>query len=197
MKILRIFFYSCIILICSCSSSKNIHYYGTNTEKIEKIALISTIIGKIDQPTLPLIDAAEFNYKTNDIADKINQLQIQKVDEYRSLLASSIKKYFKCSVIYGDSLHYAQEFGILKEKYDFPEALKINNKNFPKLICGSNDINPFQFENGKVTEFFKDPVNYQNPISVICKTLGADIIIVSFSRLLVYGTSAFGKMRKP
>ena len=58
------------------------------------MTLISTYIGKIEQPVLPLIAAAAFNAKTNKIADQIMDMQSKSVDTHREITAKTIEKYF-------------------------------------------------------------------------------------------------------
>jgi hypothetical protein len=119
-------------------------------------------------------------------------MQKKNIDNYREIVASSLKKNFNCEVIFGNSLQEKTEFAELKEKFNFPNALRIEDDNYPMLINSSNDINPFRFENGKVLEFFKVPSNYKNTISEICKKVNSDLITISYSTLTVRGVSGFG-----
>ncbi len=191
----KLFKINCLVIFALISSScatMNISYSGKKVDKVQSITLLETMIGKIQQPVIPLIDAAAFNAKTNSIADQIMDMQKKNIDNYREIVASSLKNNFNCEVIFGNSLQDKSEFTELKEKFNFPNALRIKNDNYPMLITGSNDINPFRFENGKVVKFFKVPSNYKNAISEICKKVNSDLIAISYSTLTVSGVGAFG-----
>lgn len=181
----------CVLILASCATLK-VNYYGKKVDKIQNITLLSTMIGKIQQPVFPLIDAAAFNGKTNSIADQIMDLQKKNIDNYREIIASSLKKNFNCEVIYGNSLQEKPEFIEIKEKFNFPNALRIENDNYPMIIVSSNDINPFKYEKGKVVPFFKEPSNYKNVISEICKINNSNLLAVSYSTLTVTGAGMFG-----
>jgi hypothetical protein len=186
---------SCLFLLAftvsSCSTMK-VNYSGKKVDNIKEITLLSTMIGKIQQPIFPLIDAAGFNEKTNSIADQIMDMQKKNIDKYREIIAASLKKNFYCEVIFGNSLLEKPAFKELNEKYNFPEALRINNDNYPLIITCQNDINPFKYDNGKVLGYVKSPENYKSTIGEICKNINTDLIAISYSTLTVAGVGAFG-----
>ncbi len=175
----------------SCSTMK-INYYGKKVDKIQNVALFSTMIGKIQQPTFPLIDAAAFNEKTNSIADQIMDLQKKNIDKCQEIVASSLKKNFNCKVLYADSLHALVGFAALKENFDFKNSLRIENDNYPFIITAKDDINPFRFENGDVIKYFKTSTNYKSTVSGISQKINTDIIAVSYTTLTVSGAGMFG-----
>jgi hypothetical protein len=51
------------------------------------MALISTMMGKIIQSPIPLMDAPPFNKKTNSIAPLIIKEEEKSIDEYREAVA--------------------------------------------------------------------------------------------------------------
>jgi hypothetical protein len=180
-----------LLLITSCATIK-VKNSGTKTEPVKSIILFSTMIGRIQQPVLPLIDAAAFNEKTNSIADQIMDLQKQTIDNYREIISNSLKKHFNCEVFSAASLHSIPEFSELKAKHNYSKNLRVDNNHFPQIIIGSDDINPFQFENGKIIQYFKEPGNYKQIISEINTMLKSDLVAVSYSQLSVIGAGMFG-----
>jgi hypothetical protein len=179
------------IAFTSCATMK-INYYGKKVDKVQNVALFSTMIGKIQQPLFPLIDAAAFNEKTNSIADQIMDLQKKNIDKCQEIVASSLKKTFNCKVLYADSLHTSAGFAELKEKYDFKNSLRIENDHYPLIITAKDDINPFRFERGDVIKYFNNSIIYKTMISELGKKINTDLIAVSYSTLTVAGVGMFG-----
>lgn len=179
------------IALTSCATIR-ISHYGKKVDKVEKVALFSTMIGKIQQPIFPLIDAAVFNQKTNSIADQIMDLQKKNVDKCQVVVASSLEKNFNCKVLYADSLCNSIEYAELKENYDFKSSLRTNNDHFPLIITAKDDINPFRFENGDVIEYFNYNTDYKFIISELGKRINTDLIAVSYSTFTITGAGVFG-----
>ena len=191
-KILKFSIWTLLLFTITSCSSIRISYYGRNNEKVQKIALISTMIGKVDQPIFPLIDAAMFNPKINKIADEIFDMEKRNVDNVRNRVAESLKTNFKVNVLFGDSLYNSLEYGDLKKNFDFKRALDTGNERFPFIIIPKNEINPFMFENGKVPAYFDEKQkNYTRPISEIANKLNADLVAVSYSYIST-GAGMFG-----
>lgn len=182
-----------ILLLASCATMK-VKNSDKKVDKVQRIALFSTMIGKIQQPTFPLIDAAVFNAKTNSIADQIMDMQKQNIDKCREIVALSLKKTFKCDVIFGDSLQSQSGYTLLKDTYNNRNALRIDNDNYPFVITATGDINPFKFENGMVVSYFSESENYKNIISELSKKVNSDLIAISFSTLSVANVGMLGIM---
>ena len=179
------------IAFTSCATMK-INYYGKKVDKVQNVALFSTMIGKIQQPLFPLIDAAAFNEKTNSIADQIMDLQKKNIDKCQEIVALSLKRNFSCKVLYADSLHALAEFAELKEKFDFKSSLRIENDHYPFIITAKDDVNPFRFEKGNVIKYFNSSTNYKAMISELGKRINTDLIAISYSNLTVTGAGMFG-----
>jgi len=171
----------CLFVLYSCGIHNKINYYGRPKDEIKGIVLISTMIGKIQQPVLPIINAVMLNENTSSIAGKIMDLQKREIDSYRDVLAFSLTRNFNCEVKYGNSLQSTAEFKELKEYYNFISALKTGNKNFPDITISSNDINPFNFLGGNVLQYFTVPNNYKPVITKICNKLQTDALAVSYT----------------
>jgi len=122
-----------VLAFTSCSTIR-VNYYGNKVVPVQKIALVSTMIGKIQQSPIPLLDAAVFNAKTNKIADQIMDMQKKAVDKYQVLVASGLKNNFNCQVIYADSLHNLPGFVVIKEKYNFKNGLRLKSDNYPFIF---------------------------------------------------------------
>jgi len=179
------------IAFSSCATMK-INHYGKKVNNVQNIALFSTMIGKIQQPVLPLIDAAAFNEKTNSIADQIMDLQKKNIDKCQGIVASSLNKNFNCKVLYADALHTMAGYVELKEKFDFKSALRIENDNYPFVITAKNDINPFRLEKGNVLKYFNSSTNYKGVMAELGKKMNTDLIAVSYTTLTVAAVGMFG-----
>jgi len=179
------------IAFTSCSTMK-INYYGKKIENVQSITLVSTMIGKFQQPIFPLLDAGMFNEKTIKIADRIMDIQQKNIDKYRDIVAGSLKTNFKCKVIYGDSLQNTDGFESLKSSSNFKNNLRTENDHFPYIITAKNDINPFRFEKGDVVKYFATPENYKSAIAKIGEKTNTEYIAVSYTTLAVGGVGYFG-----
>jgi hypothetical protein len=181
------------LLLVSCVSqqiSTPVPYKPAQT--IGNMGFFPVLIGKITRPPLPLIDAAAFNSKTNQIADQIMDMQKKTIDRMRENGATTLKKYFNCEVIFGDALHNMPSYTDLSQKYNYKSALAINDDNFPLITISSGDINPFNYVKADVPDFFKNSSNYEETIKILCSQLNLDAIAISYSKLAVTSVTAFG-----
>ncbi len=177
--------------LSSCSSIR-VSYYGNNEEKIKSIALISTMVGKVEQSPLPLIDAAIFNGKLNKIADDIFEMEIRNVDKLRNRYAESLNTNFKAKVLFGDSLYKSSEYAQLQKKMNSKRSLDTNSERFPYIIIPKNEFNPFQFEKANVSAYFNESgKNYTQTVSEIATKLNTDLVAVSYSYITT-GAGNFG-----
>jgi len=190
----RVFLFLAVLAIfSSCVSIKvksPVPY--NNSQTINKMLLFPVMIGELRQPVIPLIDAAIYNSKTNNIADQIMDMQNKIVDVYRDTAASILEKYFNCDVIYGEILQNEEGYKELIKTHNFKRALRVNNDNFPIIITSTGDINPYKYFDGQVNEYFKNSVDRKETVKYICKELNADALAISYSRLNVYSVTAFG-----
>ena len=188
LKLLTVF-----LLVTSCVTPftviKSFQYDKEN--KIEKIALFPVMIGKLNKPILPLIDAAIFNKKPNQIAPNIMKLEKTKVNDIEFDTAKILAKYFKCNVVYGDSLKILSQSVDLK-RFHSSRGLTTNDPNFSSIILAESSINPFSFEEGNVAHYFKAPSNYSSIIRQLCEVLKVDAIAVSHSYLSFGNVQIFG-----
>jgi len=168
----------------------------TSSGQIKSIALISTMIGKIVQPGVPLLDAIPYNKKINSIAPLIIKAEMKSIDDFREEVALSLKKQFNCDVYYGSSLVNRPEYIEIIRKYNFPDSLNIqqsDNKYFPNIIIPNDEKNLFNYSNGDVIDYMKNKDVAKNIISSdICKLLGTDLVAVSYSTLSVVRMWGFG-----
>jgi hypothetical protein len=184
----------CVNLLSSLTvSSQN---RGKSSSRIKSIALVSTMIGKITQVPIPVMDAPPFIKKTNSIAPLIINEEEQSVDRIREVLGEGLKKRFNCAVYYGNTLTTEPEYQEVIKKYNFPDNLKIDDKNFPNIIIPADEKNLFKFDNTKdyyqIEKFLKNKDNTQNTASEICNLLGTDLVVVSYSSIEVVRYRTFG-----
>jgi hypothetical protein len=175
----------CLVVIpfVSCFAQLKVKVPSMITEKIDRIVLIATQLS-IQQPVVPLIDAAVLNDKTNSISTEIQALFNDNINNMRDTTASLLVKNLKCKVIYGEELHGTSGFMELKDSSNFKEYLATENEHFPEILTAKDDINPFKFTKGKIDKYFKDPNNYVCTIVGICKDLNIDYVAVSQTKLL-------------
>lgn len=159
---------------------------------IKSITLISTMIGKMIQPPIPLLDAGPFNKKTNSIAPLIVEHEMKSIESYREAVASSLKTQFNCDVIYGNALTSKPEYKELISKYNFPTSLIIDNPNFSRIIINNDEKNPFMIEDGNVFKYMRNVEQYKINIAEMCTSLKTDYLAVSYSNLAAVGFGMFG-----
>ena len=188
----RLIVYTLAILVLTGCQTLKVAHYGPPAEKMKKVVILTTMIDRIYQPPLPLIDAGIFNGKTNDIAEEIIILQQSHVNEYRKILANSFRKHFNCQVLYGESLHSSPQFTGLVNDYDKPGELYTGNDNFPMVNISDGDINPFSFGGKRLQKFFQYEPNYRGTLGEMAQKLETDYIIVSISQLAVQRVGPFG-----
>jgi hypothetical protein len=161
----------------------------TSSDQIKSIALISTMIGKIVQPDIPILDAISYNKKINSIAPLIIEEEVKSINGFRDEVALNLKNQFNCDILYGNSLVTIPQYIEIANKFNFPESLNIaktDNKYFPKIIIPDDEKNPFNYTNGNVIEYMKSEDVAKNIISsYICGLLGTDLVAVSYSTLSV------------
>ena len=162
------------------------------TQQNIKIALFPVMIGKVEQPIFPLIDASMFNKRTNKIADQIMDMQKKEIDKIREVAANTIKKYIGSEIIYSENLHKTERFKNLIKTNNYTNSLIIENDNFPVVLISSGDINPYKYTNGNVISYFKESNNYKETIINLCKELDVDAIVINYSNLNIIGVTAFG-----
>jgi hypothetical protein len=159
---------------------------------IKSITLVSTMIGRMLQPIIPLLDAAPFNKKTNSIASLIVEQEMKSIESFREAVASNLKTQFNCDVIYGNALTSKPEYKELIKKYDFPTNLIIDNPNFTKIIINNDEKNLFQIEDGNVFKYMRNVDQFKNNIAEMCTSLKTDYLAVSYSNLAVVQFGMFG-----
>jgi hypothetical protein len=168
-----------VILFSSCSPLK-VTLSSGNSIPIDKIAVVSTFL-RMDKPVVPLLDAAVMNEKTNSIAAPINTTFEENIDIMRDSVANILQKELKCEVFYGEKLHGIPGFNELKAKYNFDYALDTKDSNFPQIISANNDINPFDFKDQRIEEYFKTASNYAKTIAVFTKAIDVSYVAVSLT----------------
>lgn len=156
---------------------------------MDSINLVATMIGPVDQPIFPLLDAAPFNDKTNKIAEQILDEEQKLLDDYQAVLVRKMSEKLPAQVVIGDSF---QSDGALK--YKVKNGIQIDNKDFPVVFFAEGDMNPFTLYKGnnldKIFRNKNDEAKYQ--IKDFVKTIGTQTILVSYNRLVVTNPRMFG-----
>lgn len=182
-----------ILVLSSCAKVRVLTvkpYSGAYSGKT--MGYFPAYFGPIKQPVLPLIDAAAFNAKTNEIADQIMDMQKQKIDTIREQTRRTIEENYGFHIVTSRELENDTAFITLREKYNNLRALLVDDKNFPIITMASGDINIFNFQDGNVTEYLSNPQNSKYSVKQICNMLGLDGLIITYSRFNVIGVTGFG-----
>lgn len=190
-RILLLLVVSAIFSSCASIKVKSRVPYN-DLQTINKMLLFPVMIGEIKLPVFPLIDAAMYYSNVNNIADQIMDAQKKTVDIYRETAAIILEKYFNCDVLYGESLQNEEGYKELMKTHNFKSALRVENDNFPIIITSTGDINPYNFNDGNVNEYFRYADDYRQTVQHICEELNADALAISYSRLDVVGVGMFG-----
>jgi hypothetical protein len=142
------------------------------------VALVSVTISKPSFPDLPMLDASAFNQKVYSIMGQIVEMQKYQIDNLREITAGELKKYFSANVLYGDSLNLEPEMVILRNKYQSAPTVEINERIYPALITGSQDLMPFNGYQNDIDLFFKNPDNYSGIIAEIAQSFKTDLVAI-------------------
>jgi hypothetical protein len=177
------------VSLSSCSALK-VGFPSQNAGKIDKVAIFSTYV-TIQKPVLPLINASITNERVNSIATELNPLFTENATAQREELAKTLKTQLKCDVIYGSVLQKNVAYKEIKDMFNFDSSLSKKDENFPELAISENDINPFEFKNGKIGNFFTGKGSnaekpYSKAISTICQKLNVNYVAISNSTLMIF-----------
>jgi hypothetical protein len=176
-------------LVSSCVTTKvKVNTAYTNGVSVDTLNLISTMIGPVMQPVLPLVDAAAFNEKTNKIADEILDDEQKRVEEFKEVLTKTINYYIITPVLTGS--YFSSDAA---NKYKVKNGVQIDNKNFPIVIFSTGDLNVVDFGKGKnVTAIFKDNQGLKSQIKNLATELNLSTVLISYNRLNVVSAGMFG-----
>lgn len=88
------------VLFMNCATPLKIvkPYQHKKDQPLEKIGLFPVMIGKLNKPIFPLIDASIFNAKPNKISSEIMAMQGAKVLDIRNVASETLKKYFRAEI---------------------------------------------------------------------------------------------------
>jgi hypothetical protein len=177
------------ITLSSCSALK-VGFPSQNAGKIDKVAVFSSYV-TITKPVLPLINASITNERVNSISTELIPLFSENATAQRDELAKMLKTQLKCDVIYGEVLQKNAAYNEIKDLFNFDSSLSKKDENFPELAISKNDINPFEFRNGKIGNYFTGKGSngekpYSMAISTICKKMNVNYIAISNSTLMIF-----------
>lgn len=180
-----------IFVLSSCATTKvKVNSTFPGSIQTESLNLVSTMIGPVYQPVLPLIDASIFNEKTNKIASQILDEEQKMVDSYKETLASDLSGKL------GVAIKTAEDFDkVQADKYRVSQGIQIENKNFPLVHFGSQDLNVTSFGKGRnVYDMFSKNAELRSRILELYSDLKLNNAVISFNRIAVIGVGSFGLM---
>ena len=180
-------------LLSSCATMrlKTIVPYS-RSNNLDTIALMPVLIGEIEQPILPLIDAGIFNAKTDKLAPEILDMEQKSLSKMATSAAMNLQTLLSTQVLYGDKLYEREVYKQLSARLHNGAALQTKDKAFPVILIHNDDFNPFAFDNAKVPEFFTVSTNFKSTVIEICKELNVDALALSYSRITITNASSFG-----
>ena len=179
-----------VLLLASCATTK----VGTRTQlqqavPLDTAVLLSTVIGPVFQPTFPLVDAAAFNKKTNDLADDILAAEEAFVPEFRANLLTDLRERVPMVIVTSADFEGGDEV----ERLRVSGPVQTENKNFPVAYVAPGDLNVLSFDNGKNTaRLFADDPGLRNRIATAIAAAGAQVGLLSYNRIAVLSAGAFG-----
>ena len=156
---------------------------------VEKLNLVSTMIGPVWQPDIPLIDAAAFNKKTNDIADQIMDAEQRLIQEYQNVLIEKLSVNFpNTELLIGKNIDTP-----MAQRYKVNKGVNVDHKNFPIVFFSEGDMNLVDFEKAKnMNKMYKKSEELKSNIRRFCSDLELDHILLSYNRLSVIAVGPFG-----
>ncbi|MFC4874819.1 hypothetical protein [Negadavirga shengliensis] len=187
-KILRITLM--VSFLASCAAPITVKVNSTREEKIpmRDFNLASVMIGPMAQPVMPLVDAAAFNKKTNQIAHLIMDEEERIIEEYKHILVNTLNGYLSTQIVTSNQLDRE-----IKSPYVVEKGIQTENKNFPIVFFSEGDLNIAAFGKGKnVNTIFKNDETLKARVGEIAEKMGISNIAVSYNRLAVVGAGAFG-----
>ncbi len=177
------------LLLASCATTKvSVRTDMAGPVAVDTIALASTVIGPVFQPVLPLIDAAAFNKRTNDIADDLLAEEEALVGEFRATLLEDLREHVPATFVTVGELDDPEV-----EPLRTAGTVQTENKNFPVALFAPNDLNVVAFDNAKnVERLFQSTPALQERVRTIARATNAESVIVSYNRLAVVSAQVFG-----
>jgi len=173
----------------SCTSKVYVHTDYPNGFGVDTLNLTATMIGPLQLPVLPLIDASIFNDKPNSIASDIITEEQKVIDDYQSILIQSLEQNLHVKVIPSSkfSSESANEFMVRDG------AVQVANNNFPLVLFSQGGINVVDFGKKKDPyDIFKDNPEINKNIAKLANELHLKTVLLSFNQLIVTGVNMLG-----
>ncbi|MEO0333739.1 MAG: hypothetical protein AAF223_19040 [Bacteroidota bacterium] len=178
-----------VLLTTACASTRvrvNTPYEGGIP--VDSLNLVSVMLGPIWQPVLPLIDAAAFNEKTNKIADQILTEEQKRIEDYKAILVASLSEKLRSNIVTSNNFTCPEA-----EPYRVKEGVQVDNKNFPVVFFGDQDMNMLDLRKGKnIDMMFKSNKTLQANIAKYAADLKINNVLLSYNRLAVINVGMFG-----
>ncbi len=187
-----IVFTSLVTALCLSSCSPTKVSYSKNFVPPQKIGFITTVIGPLEQPVIPLIDAALLNAKINKIAPQIMQMEQRYVNNIERMIAVNLGKPLRCRVVDAKELRLLPTFQKLQNDIRLTPPTDFYNRDFSKFICSDYTLCPFSSDKDDLYKYFTKNEDYQTTFSVVCKSLNLDMLAVSYSKLNMVQAGVFG-----
>lgn len=182
-----------VVTLSSCVSMKLKTSIPYQEKDMKKVALMPVMIGEFIQPIIPLLDAAAFNNKTDKLAGDIMLEEQKHVNKMTAYVDSTLERHFsEVEVLTYDDFVGHQGYAELKKTCANLKALYTGDDDFSKVLIPEEEVNMFDYNEGKVVQFFKDSANYKQRAIELCDKLEVDAVALCYSNMTVTGVSMFG-----
>lgn len=185
--------FSLLIGLSACTSLrvKAPVAYGSRSD-IQKIALVTTLVGPIQQPETPIGDASTFNKKTDALAEELNALLQKKADQFYQTLGKGLGTALNAEVRYGEGLKESERYDrALRDAVTENLILKGAGK-FKTFYVGEGGFNVLPFDNGEVVNFLETSSRLRSIVRGLTRDLETEAVAFSYHYLDIDRVQAYG-----
>ncbi|MCA1762764.1 MAG: hypothetical protein LC664_07215 [Flavobacteriales bacterium] len=146
---------------------------------LDTLNLVAVMIGPVYQPTLPLIDAAAFNGKTNKIANDLIKAEEERIEAIKADFVETLKQKLPVVVRTANELESYQV-----DAYRIEKAATSENKNFPLVLFGEGDLSFQQY--GKMKNLrneFESNYELRQNVADFAKKFDLSNVAICYNRL--------------
>jgi hypothetical protein len=166
--------------------------YAQSAE-IKKVALMAVYVSPFQQPKTPVADASTFNKKTDALAEELNQLLVDKANQFAQSLAKGIEMQLGVEVLTGKALESTRGYDRFKRDEE-KEPLQIaGTSKFNTIYVAQGGFNVFDFDNGALQEFIDESPRLRSVARKQARNLESSAVAFSHTRVVLDQVSPLGK----
>ncbi len=198
-KFRYIFILFLLVFLSSCTAAKlEIKGRKDALGSGKKIALIAmTIAPPADLPTLPLIQAGLYKNSLYKVAEKINEIHKNKIDDLTESFGQKLKDYSNVDVLFGKLLIKSDAYINIENHGVKVYSTKTKHKKFTDVIIQDGSKNFFDFsERTDLNHYFDKTETFKENIVNIANALNVDFIAVADVTVNHKGVSILARSSK-